>query len=256
MLEQDKAADAAVNAAGLAAQDQSPAWLEQQAERFLGAVDLLWDSDFNAQSALAGVTTGYIVTHVARCADDCADRLHQLRTGVFCRFDSDRRFPEDPGSLRPGAVLIEDVGVAIERLLAELQAFASDADRLSSTLDEIRSEFLVEVILHHADLGSAPLGGLEEDLAHCVLTAMIESVISEPSWPVMRVHALPSYSLSVEGADGQTSVYGAPGDLLAWVTGRPVPGDRVSAGEASLPQLPARTCSRLNPRPADGAAAT
>jgi maleylpyruvate isomerase len=241
-----------VSVPGVAVQDQMPRWLEQQAERFLAAVDLLWDSDFNAQSAVPGVTTGYIVTHVARCADDCADRLQEIRTGDAGPFDSDRRFPEDPGGLRPGAVLIEDVIVAIERSDAELRAFA-DGDMISSdAVAQIQSEFLVELVLHHADLGDAPLSGLDESLVEAVFSAVIQSVAADPSWPAIEAHSGPELWVAVQTGQATVSVRGESAALLAWVTGRPVTGRLLVTDDAPLPRLPAWTCYRSRRQRAGG----
>ncbi|MGC0239670.1 maleylpyruvate isomerase N-terminal domain-containing protein [Arthrobacter sp. SD76] len=86
----------------------------------LATVDALWGADFDEDSRLEGWTFGHVVTQLARDADLRADELALMRTGITPVFDPDRRWDPNPGHLRPGAVIIDDVLVSLARFRSEL----------------------------------------------------------------------------------------------------------------------------------------
>jgi maleylpyruvate isomerase len=226
-------------------------WLDDQSTRFLATVESLWASDFNAESTLRGVTTGYVITHVARCADGYADEIYERRTGDVFPVDSDRRFPEASGSLRPGAVLIEDVVVAMERVAHELRTVANTDFGSQTDIGRIPAEFLVEVVLHHADLGS-PLVNLSVELLQAVLAVAVVRTSVLPAWPIVALHDRAGFSLVVGESPQRATIRGAVADLLAWLTGRPL-SDSLETPDGVIPELPKWDCYRpLEPALASG----
>ena len=215
--------------------------VQEQALRFLTTVDALWDSDFNAQSMFPQLTNGYVVTHVARCADRYADELYAARTGRAFPVDADRRFPEGVGALRPGAVLIEDASVALERLLAEL-CLNGATGSVAPEECRIPLEALVEIVLHHADLGS-PLNELDHSLVQTILAAAVTHTRSAPSWPDVAMANRTQPRLTIGAGPAQTTVFAEWSDLLAWLTGRSNAAVSTTDGRPP-PPLPLWECYR------------
>lgn len=117
--------------------------------------------DFQEHSALNGLTGGHVVTYLAREADRMADELLAASGRPVPPPEPGRQWDVETGSLRPGAVLIDDLHVSADRLRAALAAVED-----WSTLDEpgraIPGRRLLQLVVHHADLGR-PWGEVPEE---------------------------------------------------------------------------------------------
>jgi uncharacterized protein (TIGR03083 family) len=221
--------------------DRVPRWLNQRSSSFLSSVEVLWEIDFHHESSLPDLTIGQVITHVARCADDYADILHEFRTGGIPPVDEPRRWPEDPGGHRPGAVVIDDITTALSRLHDETAALACTDRGRAPGIDRVLWDALVEIIVHDLDMRVAE--ELDAETAAGVLVEVVTKLAEVPGWP--RTRLCSDGSLEVFHAIGEVAkVQGSPRDLLAWLTGRPLAGAVTAADGAGVPALPAWRCHR------------
>lgn len=214
-------------------------WIDEQTDELRSSTEQLWEADLNAQSERPGVTLGFAMTHIARCADHYADRLHEARTGRPFPFDGDRRFDELPGSMRPGAVLIDDLLTATERVAEELRFLHGHVERRD--MAALTREWLTELVVHRADLG-ATMEAQDERMLRSVLKTAVEWATDLPSWPPLTLELDTGPTLSVGFEGSRFAVAGTPAALLAWLTGHPSrPPVRTVGGEAG-PSLPEWSC--------------
>lgn len=187
--------------------------------------------DLQAEPVLDLFTGGHVLTHLAREADRMADELLAATERPIRPFDAERRWGVEYGGLRPGAVLIEDLGEASGRLEDALEG-VDDWSTLDDACREIPARRLVQLLVHQADL-HRPWDSVPEQHARVAL-ARLPIVIPELSdiRLVARSHQTPTIA---QPSDGQTVVEGDPRALLAWATGR---GDETIA--ANLPSLSRR----------------
>jgi len=193
------------------------------------ALTVFLDIDFLDHDVLGGrLSGGHVVTYLARQADAMADELLAATGRPVPPIDRDRRWEIDEGgNLRPGAVLIDDLQVSAERLESAL-AGVDDWSTLDEGPREIPARRLLQVVVHHADLGRPWAAIPAEDAAIAaallpeVLAAELAGFVLEPSGeetePVVR-----------SGDGGPTVIQASPRALLAWATGR---------GEAGLSASP------------------
>lgn len=218
-------------------------WLRQRSARFLESVEILWEIDFHHESRLADTGIGQVIVHVARCADDCADILYEHRTGRAAPGDDGRRWAEYPGGDRPGAVVIDDIVTALHRLDAEAGALAPEAWGVSGGIDRLAGDALVELIVHDLDLGVGD--PIEPQVAAALLGRVVAGLAPDPGRARLTVDDADPAVVVVDEPDGRRRrVSGEPGDLLAWITDRPVAGP-VQADDADpLPELARWHCHR------------
>jgi hypothetical protein len=137
-----------------------------------------WDGDFQRATSRPGWTAGHLATHVARDADRRADILERRRTGAVPVVDPASRFAEDPGYLRPGAVLLDDLLDAEERWQRELAAAISSAGELDPELEQLVAGRLAELVAHQTHAGVA-LAAFDPALVEAVLGSRAASL---PDW--------------------------------------------------------------------------
>ena len=219
-------------------------WLEEQSSRFLAAVEVLWEIDFHHESRLADLTIGHIMTHVARVADNCADVLQACRTGTVAHFEETRRWPEHPGGLRPGAVMIDDITIGLHRVNQEIAVLPEVDWAKDVGLERIAWDVLTELVVHMGDLGLPP-DGLDPELARGLLQVVVATVAERPEWPTVALHlSTAEPEVTVTGTGFEVRVRGSAEDQLRWIIGRPVRGSvNVEDGQA-IPTLPAWSCHR------------
>ena len=182
------------------------------------SLDALWSADFNAESQLTGWSAGYVATYLARQADEMTDRLLVATGRPVPEFDADRRWDLEPGSLRPGAVLIDDLHESADRLESAL-AGIEDWTPLDDQTQAIPGRRLLQVLVHGADLGRdwATVPTDDAELALAVLARLRADELT--GIRLMPVHDVEHLEVS-EADDGNTVAQGPPGALLAWATGR------------------------------------
>jgi maleylpyruvate isomerase len=133
------------------------------------ALDGLDDAVARSASTLPGWSVGHVLTHVARNGDSLVWRLDGAARGeVRDQYPgglTQRAAEIEAGAGRPAAELVADVArssAAVERVMAELPPTAWDAPSrtsrgvVESSRDAVLSRWR-EVVVHHADLGFAPL---------------------------------------------------------------------------------------------------
>lgn len=212
--------------------------LRSRGEAAMSAVESLWDSDLQSPSLRDGWTTGRVMTHLARDADRRADVLAERRTGAVPAFDHDRRWDEEPGSFRPGAVVINDALDANDRFEAELAPLEKDTSELPPAVTEVLQGRLYEVVVHHADLGE-PLTDLPDDVAADLLPVAVAALAGTSSHPIRIDSSGPDLSLAVESQ----VVAGTSSELLAWATDRP--GAQAVAARCGIPSpSPTPPCAK------------
>ncbi|MGC0239412.1 maleylpyruvate isomerase family mycothiol-dependent enzyme [Arthrobacter sp. SD76] len=220
-------------------------WLRRQSKRFFASVETLWEIAFHYESRLEGATTGHVLVHIARFTDDAADRIHAARTGVVPPFDDVRRWPEWPGCERPGAVVIEDIIIALDRMNDEADAVTSEEWAADPAIAQAVLDAIVEMAVHDWDL-NIEIEPLPEDEARALLRYVVDELADAAGWPHISFESDDTVAtrLTVVDASGvTTSVSGDAEELLKWITGR-AEAPKIAADGSELPALPEWVCHR------------
>jgi maleylpyruvate isomerase len=127
------------------------------------------DATAHRPSLLAGWSVGHVLTHIARNADSVMWRLEGAARGElrdqYPGGREQRKADIEAGAARPAAELVADVrrtSAAVAGVMAGLPAEAWDAPSrtsrgvVESSRDAILSRWR-EVVVHHGDLGLAPV---------------------------------------------------------------------------------------------------
>jgi maleylpyruvate isomerase len=127
------------------------------------------DAAAHRPSLLAGWSVGHVLTHIARNADSVVWRLEGAARGElrdqYPGGLEQRKADIEAGAARPAAALVADVrrtSAAVAGVMAGLPAEAWDAPSrtsrgvVESSRDAILSRWR-EVVVHHGDLGLAPV---------------------------------------------------------------------------------------------------
>ncbi|AUI63368.1 maleylpyruvate isomerase N-terminal domain-containing protein [Amycolatopsis sp. BJA-103] len=196
----------------------------------------LGEDAVHAPSALPGWTRAHLLSHVARNADGLGNLLTWAKTGVETpMYDTATARDEgiEAGADRSAAVIVADVVDSGERF-AELaasmpdEAWAGEArDRLGNRLtgEGVLLKRLSETSIHLVDLDS----GYDFDRVSGLLGREFEVVVSGAiAWygdglPAVLLVAVDGDGTRHEwrmGTGDPAKVTGAPGDVLAWITGR------------------------------------
>lgn len=207
--------------------------------RLLATVASLGDDDVRAPSLLPGWTRGHVLAHIARNADSHVNLLTWARTGtVTPQYPSEEARVEgiEAGAARPAAEHLADIRDSAARLDAAIREMPEDAWR--AEVAGLRTQGhpawyvlvrrLRELGVHHVDLDAGygpadwPEAFVRRELHDCRATWRDGSGIG-----TLRFTG-PSGEVLDEWRDlgGDTTVSGAPADMLAWLIGRS-PGDRV-----------------------------
>lgn len=208
--------------------------LERETSALLDDVQASFlEMDLQGQPVVEGLTGGHILTYLAREADGMADELLAATGRPVPPFDSDRQWAVERGGDRPGAVLIDDVIESSERLsdaLAGVDWASSDA-----AIRDLPGRRLVQLVIHHADLGR-PWDSVPEEDAAVALSQLPQVMTAE--LVVVRLVPQPGERPVVHGGrNNDTVVEGDPRALLAWASGRST-GTRTT--DLGLPHLSRR----------------
>ena len=194
------------------------------------SLDALWTADFNAESQLEGWSAGYVATYLARQADEMADALLAATGRTVPEFDADRRWDLERGSLRPGAVLIDDLHESADRLASALEG-VGDWTTIDAETRDIPARRLLQVLVHGADLGR-DWGTVSIDDAELAV-ALLARLRADELDGIRLIPLRDSEHLEVtEADDGDTVAQGPPGALLAWATGRRADSETVAPSGA------------------------
>ena len=198
------------------------------------SLDALWTADFNAESRLAGWSVGHVATYLARQADEMSDRLLVATGHPVPEFDAERRWDLERGSLRPGAVLIDDLHESADRLTSAL-AGVPDWAALDDGTRALPGRRLLQVLVHGADLGRDWQSVSVDDAELAV--ALLARLRADELAGIRLIPVRDSEQLTVSTAtETDTVVEGPPRALLAWATGRPADSPAGAQGE-TLPRL-------------------
>jgi maleylpyruvate isomerase len=215
--------------------------------RYLGALSDLTDDDIRAPSLLPGWSRGHVVTHLARNADAFCNLLHWAETGQeHYMYESPEQRDADieSGAARNAHDLRVDASASAGRLIQavnELDVRHEDAPVSRAPggptfpAREIATHRLVEVEVHHADLGIGYTAA-DWDPAFCDL--ILNRVLDDRAdGPAMVLKAADGGGLWKYGVQGQgPTIEGSTCDLAWWVLGRG-DGAGLTSDSDVLPEL-------------------
>lgn len=162
-------------------------------------------------------TGGNVITHLSREADRMADELFKATGRPIPLIDAQRQYEIDPGGMRPAAVLIEDFVESSTRL-QEALAGVDDVTMLGDDIRDLPAQRLLQLVVHHADLGRS-WDAIPEEVAAIAVTQLLSVVADEKD--AIRFVVQPERALvSNTTDDGATAITGDARALLAWLTGR------------------------------------
>ncbi|MEO3782844.1 maleylpyruvate isomerase N-terminal domain-containing protein [Actinocorallia sp. B10E7] len=136
--------------------------------RLLATAGRLTDEEVRRPSLLPGWTRGHVLTHVARGGDALRNLLVWARTGVETQAYASREARDEAieaGSGRPAAEHVKDIAGSAEAFRSEVAAMPEDSWEFTLRVpgipdlpaEEVLLRRLVELELHHADLGAGYL---------------------------------------------------------------------------------------------------
>jgi maleylpyruvate isomerase len=139
--------------------------IDDATQRLLSTARLLAEPDLRAPSLLPGWTRGHVLTHLARNADAMRNLLAGVRTGTdrpAYASAAARAADIEAGAGRPPAPLLADLAdsaMALRTIARQLpdEAWPAEVRMLDSgpfPAAQLLTRRLVEVELHHADLGA------------------------------------------------------------------------------------------------------
>jgi len=147
-----------------AAQRQLSDQLDHSTQRLLGTARVIKDPELREPSLLPGWTRGHVLTHLARNADAMRNVLAGARSGEERRMYASLEGREeeiDRGAGRTSKEIAEDLASSAMALRTVMLALPDDAWRFPVRVpdsgpfpaEELLTRRLVEVELHHCDLG-------------------------------------------------------------------------------------------------------
>lgn len=221
--------------------------VKEATDRLLDAVAALTPSAVAEPSLLPGWTRGHVLAHIARNADSYVNLLTWARTGSetpqYASTEARDQEIED-GAGRPLNEHLDELRISADRLAYAIeetppQAWAAQVAMRSGRViaaAEIPYRRLIEVLLHHVDLGLGyTCADLPEDFALRELANAIDGLSGHEGVAAVRLHDTDSGEKWTIGAANEPdlTVSGPHTALLAWITGR-------SKGEGltRLPDLP------------------
>lgn len=170
--------------------------------------------DLQFKPVVGQFTGGDVITHLSREADRMADKLFEATGRPVPLIDTERQYEIDLGGMRPAAVLIEDFVESSTRL-RDAMTGVHDVSSLREDVRDLPARRLVQLVVHHADLGR-PWDAISEEVAAIV---------------VIQLATAPA-------DDGAAVVTGDARALLAVTSGRV--GGADSGGAAVEPATPRR----------------
>jgi maleylpyruvate isomerase len=226
--------------------------IQASTDRLLAAASALTDAQAAAPSRLPGWTRGHVLTHLARNADGFCNLLYWARTGTKTPMypsEAARNEGIEAGSKRSAAELaadVRDTAAAFAAAAAGLPeaAWGAVVERrgVPFPAPEILRARLSELEFHHVDLGS----GYQPDEwpAEFVADALPRVAGSFAGRPDMTACRLApdgwpdGFLVGPAGPDTDVVVHGAPGRLLAWLSGRAGGTGLQVTGAAAVPVPP------------------
>nr|WP_221472418.1 maleylpyruvate isomerase family mycothiol-dependent enzyme [Amycolatopsis umgeniensis] len=219
-------------------------------EEWARVVRALDEDAVHAPSALPGWTRAHLLSHVARNADGLGNLLTWAKTGIetpMYATATARDAGIEAGADRSAAAIVDDVVDSGERFTDLAASMPDEAwigevrDRQgrSATGEGVLVKRLSETSIHLVDLDS----GYDFDRVSGLLGQEFEVMVSSAiAW---YGEGLPAVLLVAVDGDGTrhewrmgtgdpAKVTGAPGDVLAWITGR----SEGSTLDGEVPPLP------------------
>lgn len=221
--------------------------LQAATDRLLTAVAELGDSAVTEPSLLPGWTRGHVLAHLARNADALVNVLEGRPMYASAEV---RDADIDAGAPRSIAEQYEDMRGTAERL-AKVMAGLTDAqwrgtvelrNGITDTADNIPFRRLVEIELHHLDLGIGyTLDELPGAFTDRAIGYLVKRFTGHADVPALELRAEDGRTWTTgtsPAADTDAQVVvGSPGALVGWLAGRST-GSGLTAS-APLPTLPA-----------------
>ena len=215
--------------------------------RYLGALSDLTDQDMHEPSLLPGWTRGHVVTHLARNADALCNLLHWAESGQeHYMYESREQRDADieAGAHRSAHDLRVDAAASAGRFLQAINELdVRHEDALVSRAPggptfparDIASIRLVEIEVHHADLGIgySPASWTDQ-FCELLLSRVLED---RAEGPAMVLKATDTGGLWKYGVQGQgPTIEGRACNLAWWVLGRG-DGSGLTSDSDVLPEL-------------------
>ncbi len=232
---------------------QRLAAIQESTGRLLGSASALTDEQAAAPSRLPGWTRGHVLTHLARNADGFRNLMHWARTGTRTPMypgEAARDEAIAAGAARPAAELTADLehsSAAFAAAAAGLPAaaWAAQVERRGEPFparDILRTR-LSELEFHHVDLGTGyPPGDWPAGFVADALPRVAASFAGRPDMTACRLapDGWPDSFLVGPASQDPPGVVvrGAPGHVLAWLTGRADGTGLQVTGAAAVPVPP------------------
>lgn len=215
--------------------------------RYLGALSDLTDEDMRAPSLLPGWTRAHVVTHIARNADGLRNLVHWAESGdeqYMYESREQRDADIEAGASRTAHELRVDASASAGRFLQAVNELdVRHENALVSRMPgqptfpakEVTTHRLVELEVHHADLG---IGygpeSWESSFCDLLLTRIVED---RADGPAMVLRSTDTGGVWKYGVPGQgPSIEGRACDLAWWVLGRGE-GTGLTSDAHVLPEL-------------------
>lgn len=229
------------------------AGIQESTDRVLSSAAGLTDAAAAAPSRLPGWTRGHVLTHLARNADAFGNLMHWARTGSRTpMYPSEAARDEaiEAGATRTAAELTADLRDTAARFAAAAAglpaaAWAAQVERRGEPFParEILRARLSELEFHHVDLGTGyPPDDWPAGFVADALPRVAGSFAGRPDMTACRLAAdgwPDTFLVGPATADGpDVVVRGAPGRLLAWLSGRADGTGLQVRGAAAVPVPP------------------
>jgi maleylpyruvate isomerase len=230
---------------------QDMAAVREATDRLIATARKLDDAALREPSRLPGWSRGHVLAHVARNADALVNVLTAARTGthipMYASAES-RDADIERDAARPLEAQLEDLAASADRFNAAAAALHPEAwqrtvelrNKITDRADRIPFRRLIEVELHHVDLGT---GCEVEDLPTSFVDHDLDYVAGErfagrPDVPALEIRSDDGRVWRTGRTDAEpTSVSGSAPALLGWLTGR-ADGSGLDTGGSVLPALP------------------
>ncbi len=210
-------------------------------------VSQLTDDDVREPSLLPGWTRAHLITHIARNADALRNVLHGAEIGeVRAMYVSaeERDAALDVGAGRTAAELLEDISASAHRWdQAANEVHRGHLDAMGKRVDEgegptfpvrrVGMLRLIEVEVHHADLGCAYSA---TDFSATLTEHLLDRRHKELDNAGVSLRVTPVDGQPWSTGSGGPEVSGSTADLLWWLLGRG-DGTGVTCSEGQLPDL-------------------
>ncbi|MFJ9737967.1 maleylpyruvate isomerase family mycothiol-dependent enzyme [Streptomyces sp. NPDC101166] len=216
--------------------------VREATERLLTAVAKLDDESVATPSRLPGWSRGHVLAHLARNAD----ALVNVLAGRPMYVDAAARDADiERDAPRPLEAHLTDLRESAARF-QEAGAVPGDWSRtvelrngVTDSASRLPFRRWVEVELHHVDLGIGyELEDVPEEFTERETGFLADRFAGHPDVPPTRLtDGTRAWRTGRPGDAQETSVTGAPADLLGWLAGRR-DGAALTASGGTLPALP------------------